>query len=181
LPTPELPQIGLSYRELRSQDEEPPSSPSENSPSRDEIREYYRQNPGEITRQVLSAHPEVHQPLRVSARENKGVSHSTFGYIQRKLVHLALIAAVQKVEPYEPQTLQEAQNDTYWSNWKQAIQEEYDSLLENGTWEIVDRPSQNVPSGKWVFKLKRGPDGRICRWKARWVVRGFEQQEGVDY
>jgi len=191
LPMPELPQIGLSCGELQSQSENPPetrenslhpsNSSRDSSPTRDEIREYYRQNPGEITREVLRSHPEIQQPLRVSTRENKGVGYHTFSYAQRKLVYLALIAAAQKVEPYEPQTLQEAQNDTYWSNWRKAIQEEYDSLLENGTWEIVDRPSQNVLSGKWVFKLKRGSDGRISRWKARWVVRGFEQQEGVDY
>jgi Reverse transcriptase (RNA-dependent DNA polymerase)/GAG-pre-integrase domain len=191
LPMPELPQIGLSREELQSQSENPPetrensprpsNSSRDNSPTRDEIREYYRQHPSEITRDVLRTHPEVQQPLRVSTRENKGVGYHTFSYIQRKLVHLALIAAAQKVEPYEPQNLQEAQNDTYWSNWKQAIQDEYNSLLESGTWEIVDRPTQNVLSGKWLFKLKRGPDGGICRWKARWVVRGFEQQEGVDY
>jgi TfoX/Sxy family transcriptional regulator of competence genes len=191
LPMPELPQIGLSCGELQSQNENPsetrenspsPSNSSrDNSPTRDETREYYRQNPGEITREVLRSHPELQQPLRVSTRENKGVNHHSLGYIQRKLVYLALIAAAKGVEPYEPQTLQDAQNDTYWSNWKQAIQEEYDSLLENGTWEVIDRPSQNVLSGKWVFRLKRGPDGRVCRWKARWVVRGFEQQEGIDY
>jgi hypothetical protein len=35
--------------------------------------------------------------------------------------------------------------------------------------------------GKWVFRLKRGPHGEVLRYKARWVVRGFEQKEGLDY
>lgn len=29
--------------------------------------------------------------------------------------------------------------------------------------------------------MKRGPQGEIARYKARWVIRGFEQQEGRDY
>ena len=29
--------------------------------------------------------------------------------------------------------------------------------------------------------MKRGPAEEVTRYKARWVVRGFEQQEGRDY
>ena len=51
-----------------------------------------------------------------------------------------------------------------------------------GTWELVTKPSgvRALP-GKWVFKLKLKADGTIERYKARWVVKGFKQQEGVDF
>jgi hypothetical protein len=39
----------------------------------------------------------------------------------------------------------------------------------------------NVISGKWIFRHKLHPDGSLARYKARWVVRGFNQQAGVDY
>lgn len=42
-------------------------------------------------------------------------------------------------------------------------------------------PRANVVGNKWVFKLKRHPDGSIERHKARLVVKGFTQQEGIYY
>lgn len=42
-------------------------------------------------------------------------------------------------------------------------------------------PGQVALSGKWVFKLKRGANNKILCYKARWVVRGFQQQYGINY
>ena len=36
-------------------------------------------------------------------------------------------------------------------------------------------------TSKWIFCHKLNPDGSLARYKARWVLRGFTQQEGVDY
>jgi hypothetical protein len=38
-----------------------------------------------------------------------------------------------------------------------------------------------VITGKWVFKHKLNPDGTLERYKARWVVRGFNQRAGIDF
>jgi hypothetical protein len=60
------------------------------------------------------------------------------------------------------------------------------SLHLNKTWRLkrrvsITRGGKHVLRGKSVFKIKRGPDGRIQKYKGRWVVRGLEQQEGSDY
>ena len=67
-------------------------------------------------------------------------------------------------------------------NWRQAMQEEFDALLVNHTWDLVPRPSQaNIVTGKWVFKHKYQADGSLERYKARWVLCGFTQRPGIDY
>ena len=85
-------------------------------------------------------------------------------------------------EPYEPKTYKEAINDTFWPLWEKSMKDKFDSLVANNTWKLVDPPpDRRVLPGKWVYKLKRGHQGKILRHKSRWVVRGFMQQEGLDY
>lgn len=34
---------------------------------------------------------------------------------------------------------------------------------------------------KWVYKVKQDVDRKVARFKARWVVKSYLQQFGVDY
>ena len=60
------------------------------------------------------------------------------------------------------------------------MSEEFDALLSNGTWDLV-QPYQNLVNCKWVFHIKHKPDGSIERYKARLVTKGFHQHPGIDY
>ena len=67
-------------------------------------------------------------------------------------------------------------------SWKEAMTEEYQSIMKNDVWEIVPRPKgKSVVSSKWIFKIKHAADGSIEKYKARFVARGFSQKEGIDY
>jgi hypothetical protein len=67
-------------------------------------------------------------------------------------------------------------------NWRSAMLEEYDALLQNHIWDLVPRPRQaNVVTRKWIFKHKFSADGTLERYKARWVLQGFTQRPGVDF
>jgi hypothetical protein len=60
--------------------------------------------------------------------------------------------------------------------------EEYQSIIKNDVWEIVPRPKRkDVVSSKWIFKIRHVVDGSIEKYKARFVARGFSQNEGIDY
>ncbi|WVZ71316.1 hypothetical protein U9M48_019912 [Paspalum notatum var. saurae] len=62
------------------------------------------------------------------------------------------------------------------------MEHEFRALQENKTWVLVPRPSgARVITGKWVFKHKLNADGSLERYKARWVVRGFNQRPGIDF
>lgn len=55
-------------------------------------------------------------------------------------------------------------------------------MHNNKTWEIMTLLEGNEPIGcKWVYKVKRKADGTIERFKARLVVKGYRQQNGIDY
>ena len=82
----------------------------------------------------------------------------------------------------KPQTYKETIRSTEGSLWKEAIKSEIDSILQNHTWELVDLPPGSKPLGsKWIFKRKMKADGTIDKYKARLVIKGYRQREGLDY
>ena len=62
------------------------------------------------------------------------------------------------------------------------MQEELNQFEKNKVWHLVPRPSdRSVIGTRWVFSNKLDEYGTIVRNKARLVVQGYNQQEGIDY
>jgi hypothetical protein len=62
------------------------------------------------------------------------------------------------------------------------MQQEYSSLIDNGTWELVDLPpGRMVINGMWIYKDKSDSAGDVSRFKARFVAKGCSQRAGLDY
>jgi hypothetical protein len=62
------------------------------------------------------------------------------------------------------------------------MQEEMNSIEENGTWTLADLPAGFKPIGlKWVYKVKRDEHGAIVKNKARLVAKGYVQRPGIDF
>jgi hypothetical protein len=60
--------------------------------------------------------------------------------------------------------------------------EELWAIEENNTWELTELPSGRSAIGpKWVFKVKKNEHGDVVRHKARLIVKGYAQRQGVDY
>ena len=82
----------------------------------------------------------------------------------------------------DPCSFDEAVNDKDASSWKTAMDSEMKSMYSNEVWELVE-PDQGIkPIGcKWIYKRKRGSDGKVETYKARLVAKGYTQKEGIDY
>ena len=67
-------------------------------------------------------------------------------------------------------------------SWQEAMHNEIQALENNGTWRVTDLPSGKKALGsRWAYKIKYNSDGSMERLKARLVVFGNHQVEGVDY
>jgi hypothetical protein len=54
------------------------------------------------------------------------------------------------------------------------MDEEFDQIYKNDTWELVPRPKdKNVISTKWVYKNKLNEYGHVTRNKDRLVCKGY--------
>ncbi len=82
----------------------------------------------------------------------------------------------------DPNSVEEALQSEDASNWQLAIDAEMNSMAENQTWDLVEKPDGvNIVSSKIILRKKFRADGSVEKFKARLVARGFSQTEGVDY
>ena len=76
----------------------------------------------------------------------------------------------------------EAMVDVDSAHWVKAMKAELESMDSNQVWDLVEAPANIKPIGcKWVYKRKRGSDGKVETFKARLVAKGYTQREGIDY
>ncbi|RVW31481.1 hypothetical protein CK203_051170 [Vitis vinifera] len=67
-----------------------------------------------------------------------------------------------------PKTSSEAPNG---KEWKQVMRAEMEALEKNGTWDVVESPSEKSPMGyKWVFIVKYKVDGSLEIYKTRLIT-----------
>ena len=108
-------------------------------------------------------------PLRRSARLNQNTNYEFSAEVEEIL----------KCNAELPQNTTEALKN---ENWRDAMQQEYNSLIKNQVWELVPLP-ENVKAfgSKWNFANKYDSDGNVTKHKARFVAKGYSQQQGIDY
>jgi hypothetical protein len=60
------------------------------------------------------------------------------------------------------------------SKWRMAMVEELEALCKNKTWVLTHLPTgKKAVSCKWVYTVKQNAEGKIERYKARLVARGY--------
>ncbi|CAI7858962.1 unnamed protein product [Closterium sp. NIES-54] len=106
-------------------------------------------------------------------------------YTQSGLQILGLVIAVHGTDtPKEPSTVQQALGGEHKEKWHEAMDKELKALQERNTRKVVPigvARNKTILTGKWVFRVKTKADGTIDKFKARWVVRGFDLEHGRDF
>ena len=82
----------------------------------------------------------------------------------------------------DPTTHEEAMNSPEKEEWKRALNSELDSIHSKKTWIFSDLPAgRTAISGKVFWKKKLDDAGKVARFKAELVAKGFYQQYGVNF
>ena len=96
-----------------------------------------------------------------------------------------LFGLKSKVHDPDTPNMGEAMTGPYREKFLAAMRQEIEELEGHKTWKVLKRSSlpegANILPSTWAFKIKRYPDGRLRKFKARFCVRGDMQIEGVDY
>ncbi len=76
--------------------------------------------------------------------------------------------------PNELESFEEVMVSPKKEHWIHVMQEEFDSMMENGNWEYQKLPKgRKIVKNKWVYKLKLATNKSVDRYKVRFVVKGF--------
>nr|GFB68598.1 retrovirus-related Pol polyprotein from transposon TNT 1-94 [Tanacetum cinerariifolium] len=83
------------------------------------------------------------------------------------------------VSTMEPKNVKEAMTDPAWI---ESMQEELLQFKRMDVWVLVPIPDNISPlTLKWIFKNKHDEEQTVIRNKSRLVVRGYRQEEGLDF
>ncbi|CAI7734265.1 unnamed protein product [Closterium sp. NIES-53] len=84
--------------------------------------------------------------------------------------------------PEEPASMEEALAGPDREKWLVSRDAKYQSLLENGTWDLVVLPEgKKAVQCKWVLRIKTDDKGQVTIYKTRLVAEGFMQKEKQDF
>ena len=85
-------------------------------------------------------------------------------------------------DDYEPSHRKYMLQCARHNEWMEGERDELRSINKCGVWTKQDPPpGTKVIPLKWVYKVKKNPDGTIARYKCRLVAQGFYQVFGEDY
>eukprot|EP00253_Pinus_taeda_P013543 PITA_13543 len=81
-----------------------------------------------------------------------------------------------------PKTLKESVDSEGRKLWKEAMVDEMASLHKNEAWDLVELPARRKPIGsKWVFKKKMNAEGKVDKYKAQLVEKGYSKVPGINF
>ena len=92
------------------------------------------------------------------------------------------VLEVMLLDQGKPTNYEEAMMSPGTDRWLETMKYEIGSMYENKVWTLVDLlDDRRAIENKWIFKRNTDTDSSVTIYKARLVVKGFRQVQGVDY
>jgi hypothetical protein len=154
-----------------------PTSPAQNDPVRAELDDLPIDSPTQQFGEEPQPEELAEQQAPQSPAPTPSTRRSTRPHVpNRKYMNFLLLT-----DGGEPECYDEACQVEDSSKWELPMKDEMESLISNKTWELAKLPmGKKALHNKWVYRVKEEHDGSK-RHKARLVVKGFQQKEGIDY
>lgn len=133
-----------------------------------------------VVQTVTTSQPPSLSTSALAPQQPSGITYPICNFVscdRFSQKHLDFLVALST--NMEPRSFAEAMKD---ERWGVAVDTEITSLEGANTWTLEDLPPGKKALGcKWIFTIKYKSDGTIERYKARLVVLGNHQEEGIDY
>lgn len=143
-------------------------------PVHDEVPEFVQEDePISSEHDITKNNNQQEVPKFILRRSDRMVKPST-RYSSNKYVLL--------IEAGDPDTFEEDMEDDHKKEWMDAMQDELNSMHENQTFDLVCLPKgKKALKNRWVFRVKQDESTSSLKYKARLVVKGYSQKQGVDF
>lgn len=120
-----------------------------------------------------------HQPVSTPQpdRTYHMVTRSKRGIFKPKLLNASTKFPLP--DDVEPTCVSKASSNPHW---RDAMSNEFTTLLNYSTWDLVPPPSNaNIIGCKWIFRVRRKLDDSVDKYKAHLIIKGFHERSGVEY
>jgi hypothetical protein len=102
------------------------------------------------------------------AKENVGEPNSHIRESRPPVRFGACLALVMGIRDIEPQTFAQAFDHQVW---REAMVEEYESIVRNDVWDVVPRPvGKSFFTSRWFYKTNMVADGSIEKHKVAFTI-----------
>ena len=129
-----------------------------------------------VEQDPIQVEPEPEQPVELRRSDRVRRKPARYVYLGESYQVIAIDSED------DPINYKEALEDVDVQEWQKAMDREMESMYSNSVWSLVEAPKGVKPIGcKWIYKRKRGSDGKVETFKARLVAKGYTQKEGIDY
>ena len=119
----------------------------------------------------------------IPPRRSTRISHPLERYmdmLEEDVEKIFLVDDVDHIDDFK--IYDETISDIDFKKWLEAMKSEIDSMHFNQVWSLVDLTEGIISIGyKWIYKRKIGSDGKVQTYKAKLIMKGYSQREGIDY